>query len=58
MAENLFFNMLALRKDRSRNTQELAMVRTRGLEPPRANAHNDLNVARLPVPPRALRFRL
>ena len=34
------------------------MVRTRGLEPPRANAHNDLNVARLPVPPRALRFRL
>ena len=34
------------------------VVRTRGLEPPRANAHNDLNVARLPVPPRALRFRL
>jgi hypothetical protein len=28
------------------------MVRSRRLELPRAFAHNDLNVARLPVPPR------
>jgi hypothetical protein len=27
-------------------------VRARGLEPPRAEAHRDLNPARLPVPPR------
>ncbi len=27
------------------------MVRMRGLEPPRGIPHNDLNVARLPVPP-------
>ena len=29
-----------------------ATVRARGLEPPRAEAHRDLNPARLPVPPR------
>jgi hypothetical protein len=28
------------------------MVRPRRLELPRACAHNDLNVARLPIPPR------
>ena len=28
------------------------MVRTEGLEPPRAFAHQDLNLARLPFPPR------
>ena len=27
------------------------LVRPRGLEPPRDFSHNDLNVARLPVPP-------
>jgi hypothetical protein len=30
----------------------LRMVRSRRLELPRAFAHNDLNVARLPIPPR------
>jgi lipoyl(octanoyl) transferase len=28
------------------------MVRSRGLEPPRDFSHNDLNVARIPIPPR------
>ena len=27
------------------------MVRERGLEPPRAHAHQILNLARLPIPP-------
>jgi hypothetical protein len=27
-------------------------MRARGIEPPRAEAHQDLNLARLPVPPR------
>ena len=33
------------------------LVRPRRLELPRAFAHNDLNVARLPVPPRPLNHR-
>ncbi|MEY4159933.1 MAG: hypothetical protein RLZZ136_554 [Pseudomonadota bacterium] len=33
------------------------LVRSRRLELPRAFAHNDLNVARLPVPPRPLNQR-
>ena len=32
-------------------------VRARGLEPPRAEAHRDLNPARLPVPPRPRCFK-
>ena len=28
------------------------LVRPRGIEPPRDYSHNDLNVARLPTPPR------
>ena len=34
-----------------------SMVRSRRLELPRAFAHNDLNVARLPIPPRPLNHR-
>ncbi len=33
-------------------------VRLRGLEPPRAVAHNDLNVACLPVPPQPHKGRV
>ena len=34
-------------------------MRARGFEPPRAEAHQDLNLARLPVPPRPrVRFRI
>ena len=36
----------------TKNPKLKILVRPRGLEPPRAFAHNDLNVARLPVPPR------
>ena len=36
-----------------RSTKEsVVQVRAKGLEPPRAFAHQDLNLARLPVPPR------
>ncbi len=28
-------------------------LRARGLEPPQANAYQDLNLARLPIPPRS-----
>ena len=31
--------------------KNIVMVRPRGLEPPQDFSHNDLNVARLPVPP-------
>ena len=34
----------------------LQMVRSRGLEPPWSLLHNDLNVARIPIPPRPLIF--
>lgn len=30
------------------------MVRSRGLEPPRPDGHKNLNLARLPIPPRPL----
>ena len=36
----------------SRFTLESALVRAEGLEPPRLLSHQDLNLARLPVPPR------
>ena len=36
---------------------EAGLVRSRRLELPRAFAHNDLNVARLPIPPRPLNQR-
>jgi hypothetical protein len=32
-------------------TVEIALVRARGLEPPRDRSHRDLNPARLPIPP-------
>jgi hypothetical protein len=32
-------------------------MRARGVEPPRAEAHRDLNPARLPVPPRPRRYK-
>jgi hypothetical protein len=32
-------------------------MRARGLEPPRAEAHRDLNPARLPVPPRPRSYK-
>ncbi len=34
------------------NDNKYGMVRSRGLEPPRACAHSDLNAARIPIPPR------
>ena len=37
---------------RSRRCSRGLRMRARGLEPPRAEAHRDLNPARLPVPPR------
>jgi hypothetical protein len=32
-------------------------MRAEGLEPPRAEAHQDLNLARIPIPPRPLGSR-
>ncbi len=40
---------LRLRSDRDRDP-----MRAEGLEPPRAEAHQDLNLARIPIPPRPL----
>ena len=39
---------------RSRPVRGRRAMRARGVEPPRAEAHRDLNPARLPVPPRPL----
>jgi hypothetical protein len=36
----------------SLETVDAQWVRTEGLEPPRDFAHQDLNLARLPIPPR------
>ena len=44
---------------RERTAVREARVRARGFEPLRAEAHQDLNLARLPVPPRPrARFRI
>ena len=43
--------MECLRVEGADAGEAVLLVRMRGLEPPRGLPHNDLNVARLPIPP-------